>query len=75
MNIIMQVKAILTYYRVSRCVVVWVELQVDKVKNCVKWFKHSQYDRAYYYDNVHNRYLEESSFGGEKAKDCCTCVS
>jgi hypothetical protein len=59
----------------SRCVVVWVELQVVKVRNVVEWFKHSRYARAYYYSIVCNRYLEESSFGKEKAKDRCTHVS
>jgi hypothetical protein len=59
----------------SRCVVVWVEPQVDEVRNIVEWFKHSRYDRAYYYNSMRNRYLEESSIGGEKAKDQHTCVS
>jgi hypothetical protein len=45
------------------------------VKNFVEWLKHSRYNRTYYYNNVHNRYLEESSFCGEKAKDQHTYVS
>jgi hypothetical protein len=60
---------------VSRCVVVWVELLADKVRNIVRWFKHTRYDRKYYYNNLRNGYLDESSFGGEKVKDQRTYVS
>jgi hypothetical protein len=60
---------------VSRCVVVWVELLADKVRNIVRWFKHTRYDRKYYYNNRRNGYLDESSFGGEKVKYQRTYVS
>jgi hypothetical protein len=58
----------------SRCVAVWVGA-VDKTKNLVKWVKHSRNNRTYYHHNVHSTYLDEPSFGVEKGKDRCACVS
>jgi hypothetical protein len=63
---------VLYYVSMLRCWhLVWILVRTDHPcfgVGCHR-FKHTRYDRKYYYNNLRTGYLDESSFGGEKVKD------
>jgi hypothetical protein len=69
---------VLYYASMLRCWhLVWILVRTDHPYFRVGSlrFKHTRYDRKYYYNNRRNGYLDESSFGGEKVKYQRTYVS